>query len=162
VVSSVKPKVEELERRKADPETPGLVFAMLTDSAKPLSLKAIAGKFGVQRGAFAQWFTTQHEELYRRALRVIAEELASDALAIADASDDAKLKVDTRLKLAARYHRELYGEERQLTLGATADFMQALQRISERKHQALKATVSGQVLDAEIVPAPALAAPAAP
>lgn len=52
---------------------------------------------------------------YEAALRVAAEVLAHDVVGIADDADPeavphAKLKIDTRLKVAGKWHRDRYGE----------------------------------------------------
>ena len=74
-----------------------------------------------------------------------------EALEIADESKDARLRVDTRLKLASRYHRELYGEERQVTIGASSGLTALLQSISEKHNRQIRdaQVVEGEVLQVE-------------
>jgi len=108
------------EADKADASTPGKVFELLTDpegrtpDGKPWTLRRIAKAWGVPRGRFVEWFTTAHAELYDAALKVRADELAHQALEIADGDGDVardSLGVNTRLKLASKWDRKRYGEE---------------------------------------------------
>ena len=110
-----------LEVVRADPGVVAEVFRLLTDGS---DLKAIAKLWAVPRGEFARWFTTQHGEEYEAALKVRADELAHDAVAIADEQKEVvradgstfdpevprdKLRVDTRLRLVEKWDRMRYG-----------------------------------------------------
>lgn len=154
-----RPKVDALERLKADPDGPERVYRMMTDRECPRTLRKIANELGLQRGAFVHWFMEVHNDLYMRALRVRANELTDEALAIADASNDPKLQVETRRWLASRYDRQLYGDDRNVTVGVSGDLTKLLRDISERKNREIRAA---QVLEAEVVTrevVPALEAP---
>jgi len=115
-----------LEDVKRDEGAPGEVFRLLTDPDEPMTLRQIAKAWGLPRGRFVEWFTTEHAGLYDAALKVRTDDLAHEALAIADEQCEVvkengetydpdvgrdKLRVDTRLKLAAKWDRKRYGEE---------------------------------------------------
>lgn len=104
---------------KDDVNFPAEVFARLTDAESPATLPEIAKAKRIPRGEFVAWFTTQHRDKYDAALRVLTDQMAFDAIKIADAIEGedesarvaaAKLRVDTRLRTAARWDRERYGE----------------------------------------------------
>lgn len=110
-----------LEALKKDESAPNVIFQRLADGE---TLKEIAKEWQVPRGAFVLWFTTTFPELYDAALKVRADEIAHEALAISDEQALAiskqgtpydpdvprdKLRVDTRLKLASQWDRARYG-----------------------------------------------------
>ena len=110
-----------LQEQQADPATPGIVFQRLCDGE---TLRDIAKAWQVPVGLFTQWYTDKHLTLFDAAMKVRADQLANDALAIADEQKQAtdskgntfdpevprdKLRVDTRLKLAAQWDRARYG-----------------------------------------------------
>lgn len=112
-----------LEAVKLDQSTPSVVFQRVCDGE---TLREIAKAWGLPKGPFIQWFTTEHAALYDSALKVKADELAHEALAISDeqaavekkdggtydpdvARD--KLRVDTRLRLAEKFDRTRYGNK---------------------------------------------------
>ena len=107
------------EALKEDPETPARVFAMLTVEDKEwpqASLRSVAKKLGAPRGAFVEWFTTEHAAIYDAALKVVAADLAVTAMQAAlDATPEdvavAKLQADTALKIAGRFDRARYGDQ---------------------------------------------------
>lgn len=149
-----------------DGGAPAIIFQRLT-ADEPETLKEIAKAWGLPRGRFVEWFTTKHAGLYDAALKVRAAELADEALEIADEQKEAvgkngesydpevprdKLRVETRLKLVAKLDRDRYGERAAGSLGdAFENLAEALQRISEKKHRALRAA-QGEVVDAEVLP----------
>lgn len=111
------------EEVKADESVPLMVFGRVCEGE---TLREIAREWRVPRGRFIEWFTTEHAGLYDSALKVRADELAHEALEISDEQNEVvkengqsfdpdvprdKLRVDTRLKLAAKWDRKRYGEE---------------------------------------------------
>jgi hypothetical protein len=102
-----------LEAVIADESVPGVVFQRVCDGE---TLRDIAKAWELPKGQFVRWFSTEHSELYDAALKVLADDLAHEALVKADAATPedvacAKLSVDTRLKLAGKWDRKRYGEE---------------------------------------------------
>jgi hypothetical protein len=102
-----------LEAVKADEMAPNVIFQRLCDGE---TLKEIARSWELPKGRFAEWFTVKHADLYDAALKVRADELAHETLAIADGAvaettAPAKLQVDTRLRLAAQWDRSRYGSK---------------------------------------------------
>lgn len=149
----------------SDEGAPSEVFRLLTDEGAPRTLAQIAKAWAVPRGRFVEWFTTKHADRYDAALKVLADQLAHEALEIADEQKEAvrpdgskydsevprdKFRAETRLKIAARWDRDRYGDRPALSEGMFEEFAATLQRISERKHLALK-QAQGQVVDAEVV-----------
>lgn len=113
--------IARLDEVKADAGAPSVIFQRLTDGE---TLQQIAKAWGLPRGRFVEWFTTEHEALYDAALRARADELAHEALGVADEQKEAvrrdgstfdpdvardKLRVETRLRLAAHWDRTRYG-----------------------------------------------------
>jgi hypothetical protein len=103
--------------------TPSVVFQRLTEGE---TLRQIARSWQVPVGRFTQWFSTQHAELYDAALKVRADTIAHEALAISDEQALAhskqgipfdpdvsrdKLRVDTRLRLSGKWDRDRYGDK---------------------------------------------------
>lgn len=112
-----------LEAVKADQAAPKVIFHRLCDGE---TLKEIAKAWGVPRGQFVLWYTTEHSALYDAALKARADELAHEALAISDEQAEVvkengqkfdpevprdKLRVDTRLRLAEKWDRARYGSK---------------------------------------------------
>lgn len=104
---------------KRDINAPAEIFSRLTDADTPSTLPEIAKAWRVPRGKFVEWFTTVHRATYDSALKVLTDGLAFEALKIADGVEGeeeaakvaaAKLRIDTRLRTAARWDRERYGE----------------------------------------------------
>lgn len=103
--------VARLEHVKAQPDTPGVVFARLCEGE---TLREIAKAWELPRGPFCEWFMQTHGVLFDAALRVRADQLANEALDKADRATPetvgpAKLQADTRLKLASHWDRNRYG-----------------------------------------------------
>ena len=134
-----------LETVVASPETVSVVFQRVSDGE---TLKGIAKAWGVPVGRFTEWVMTKHEVVYDAALRVRADQLAHETVAIADGADadtvgPAKLQVDTRLKLAGKWDRGRYGEvvkvDRTITVTADAGLIglagELLSRISAPKEK---------------------------
>ena len=114
-------RLARLEAVKADELSPRVIFQRVAGGE---TLKDIAKAWELPRGLFEEWFTTEHAALYDSALKIRADDLAHEALAIADEQKEAtdktgkaydpevprdKLRVDTRLKLAAQWDRSRYG-----------------------------------------------------
>jgi hypothetical protein len=123
-----------LEGVKGDPSAPSVIFQRVAEGE---TLRDVARAWGLPRGRFVEWFSTEHSELYDRALKVRADELAHETLEIADgatAEDSAprKLRVDTRLKLAEKWDRARYGKQVQHTHSHTHDLGEILRRARER------------------------------
>lgn len=101
-----------LEKVKSDPAAPMIIFARVAEGE---TLWDIARAWRVPGGGLTEWFSTEHASLYDAALKVRADALAHDALTIADEKNNEvprdKLRVDTRLRLAAKWDRRRYGEE---------------------------------------------------
>jgi len=76
-----------------------------------LTLFQIARQWRVPKHLFADWFLAEHGDVLERAQRAIASEHMHEVVAIADGSEDAKLRVDTRFKAASKFDRKRYGEE---------------------------------------------------
>lgn len=145
------------------------VFALLTDADSPKTLPEIAKLWRVPRGKFVEWFTTQHRATYDSALKVLTDQLAFDALKIADGVEGeeeaakvaaAKLRIDTRLRTAARWDRERYGEKESpmavinLSLGDVSKEIRELEErlgISGALPAPVPALPSADVVDAETI-----------
>lgn len=117
------------EALKADAGAPTEIFLRLTEGE---TLRELASAWALPRGVFTRWFSTVHAELYDAALKVRADELAQEAVSIADKTQPGirtktsaegvetveedmlghrKLQVDTRLKLIEKWDRARYGSK---------------------------------------------------
>lgn len=155
-------KLERLERVKADVNAPAEIFSRLTDGEAPQTLPQIAKAWDVPRGAFVDWFCTKHRDKYDAALKVLTDGMVFESLGIADdVSEDrdaiakAKLRIETKLKTAARWDRERYGENQgpsvvvNVSLADTEKEILALEeRLGLAKPALLPAKVA-DVVDAE-------------
>ena len=125
-----------MEAVKADSVAASVVFQRVTEGE---TLRQIAADWGVPRGRFTEWYTTQHAELYDSALKVRADQLAHDALAVAstpqrgvitktkgdgtvevieeDMLGHRKLYAETMLRLAGKWDRQRYGEHTKVEHG---------------------------------------------
>ncbi len=126
-----------LEALKADESAPLEIFSRLCEGE---TLKTLATQWHVAKGKFAEWFMTQHADLYDAAHKVRAAELAIEAYEAAQGAprqavdakgkplfDDAgkpvlevldvardKLRADVALKIAGKWDRARYGESVQI------------------------------------------------
>lgn len=115
--------IARFEAVKLDPLTPSEVFRRVCEGE---TLREVAKAWGLPKGAFTEWYTTEFSQMYDAALKVRADELAHEAIAISDEQCAVekegggtydpevprdKLRVDTRMKLAAKWDRKRYGEE---------------------------------------------------
>lgn len=103
-----------LEHVKSLPDTAGVVFQRVAGGE---TLKEIARAWGLPVGLFAHWYTTEHGRDYEAALAARSEELAHGALEAVDGATPetvgvAKLQADTYLRVAGKWNRKRYGEER--------------------------------------------------
>lgn len=134
---------------QADAGSPGVIFQRVCEGER---LRDIWRAWGLPKGAATRWFMEEHAGLYDAALRVRADDLAHEALEVAagaSAQDTAprKLRVDTNLKIAARWDRARYGE--QVDVKVTVEpFAALLRRVSERKLAAAR----GEVVAEQAVP----------
>jgi hypothetical protein len=112
----------------AKPDTMSIVVQRLSDGE---TLKEIARAWEIPYGRFAQWIIEDRErsERYNAALKIWADSLAQECVAIADEQCEVekrdgstfdpdvprdKLRIETRLKLAGKWHRERYGESQEV------------------------------------------------
>lgn len=100
----------------------GMIVQRLTDGE---TLREIAVSRQVPYGKLAEWITEDvgRAEQYARATRIWIDAEARETVGIADGAGDtkvgiahAKLKVDTRLRLAGKLYREQYGEASQVSV----------------------------------------------
>lgn len=103
---------ERLEALKGDAEAPDEVFELLCAG---VTLREVARRWGLPLGEFPRWFAAEHAKVLDAALRVRADTLANEALTKADAAAPetvgvAKLQSDVRLKVAAKWDPDRYGE----------------------------------------------------
>lgn len=101
-----------LEVVVVDAATPGVVFQRVSEGE---TLKEIAKAWGVPVGRFTQWYMTEHGELYDAALKVRADQDATETVEIADGASTedvqkAKLRVDARKWRSSKWDRERYGD----------------------------------------------------
>ena len=102
-----------LEAVVVDAGTPAVVFQRVSEGE---TLKGIAKAWGVPVGRFTQWYMTEHGELYDAALKVRADQDATETVEIADGASaedvqTAKLRVDARKWRSGKWDRERYGEK---------------------------------------------------
>lgn len=103
----------------------GLLDEVTDDLLEGCSLSVIAEHRGLRTGELARWIfaTPEREAAYRGMLRVKADLLAHETLEIGDGVDAggenagavvaaAKLRIDTRFRLASKWDRRVYGEEK--------------------------------------------------
>lgn len=137
-----------LEMVVAQSETPSVVFQRVAEGE---SLRAIAKSWEVPAGRFAEWYTTEHAELYDAALKVRADQLAHERLEIADAATPetvgvAKLRSETRGNLAGKWDRERYGDKTEVRHSGLMPTLVIEIAGEVRKEQ--------RVIEAETLPAP--------
>ena len=104
-------------------------------------------------GALWKWVVSDQERYseYAKALEAYAQMLALETVGIADDSEDAKLRVDTRFKVAGKVDRVRWGD--QVTHNVVVDpFGEMLKRVSERKLAQLKASQTEKVIEGEVLP----------
>jgi len=100
----------------------GLLDEVTDDLLEGCGLGLIAGRLGVKVGELARFLGSREDE-YRGMMKVKADLMAHETLEIADRADVedvavAKLRIDTRFKLAKHWHKEMYGDkEMQVGIG---------------------------------------------
>lgn len=99
----------------ADPGTPEVLFGRLADGE---SLREIARAWDVPPGRLLNWLMDDEKRyaIYRRALEVHAHGLVAETLDIADGANPssvsvAKLRVDTRFRIAKSHAPAIYGDK---------------------------------------------------
>lgn len=102
----------------AEPDCMSVIVQRLTDVEHPETLEDIARSRKVPYGRLSAWITESRErtEQYANAMRIRAEMLAQQTVSIADGAGDtkaeltkAKLRIDTRLKMAGHLKPDTYG-----------------------------------------------------
>ena len=101
------------EQVKTDAAAPNLIFTKLTER---MTLKQIAAEWQLPKGRFVEWFTTTYADLYDAALKVVAADLAFEALDVAGKTqigETRKTKSDGTVEVTEEDmlgHRRLYSE----------------------------------------------------
>lgn len=110
-----------------------VIVQRLTDGE---TLKEISRAWQIPYGRLAQWIVedTDRTAKYEAALRIWADALAQEAIAIADEQKEAekpgggtydpevgrdKLRIETRLKIASKWDRARYGDKVQMEHSST-------------------------------------------
>lgn len=145
--------MQRWERDSVDPATVSIIVQRVAEGER---LKQICRSRGWPYALVAQWVCGDEEvsKRYEQALRLAADEMAQETVAIADDADPemvahAKHRTDVRLKLAGKLYRDRYGE--QVTVAHTLDpFSEMLRAVSNRrlaKMRELQAPVAGTEKD---------------
>lgn len=115
--------IARFEALKAGAEWPKVIFQRVADGE---SLKGLAREWELPRGEFVSWYMTTHTELYDAALKVRADDLAHESIAISDEQAEVekkdgttydpdvardKLRVDTRMRILEKWDRARYGNK---------------------------------------------------
>ena len=124
-------------------------------------LKTICKSKGWPYSVVAEWVAGNEgaTKAYEQALRLAADDLALETVAIADDAGPeevakAKHQTDVRLRLAGRLYRERYGEQVQHNV-VVDSFGDMLKRVSERKLAAIKASQQPAITERVINEIPA-------
>lgn len=85
--------------------------------ASGVTLRAMCEYYEIEYGLLWEWISSDAERMgrYYRAQRGLADAFVSDVVPLADGDGDVgrdKLRVDARLKVAGKYDRERFGEQR--------------------------------------------------
>ena len=147
-----------MQRWARDVEDPFTVTVIVRRVAEGERLKEICRSRGWPYSVVAQWVAQTEDvgKAYEAALRIAADDLAQETVGIADGAEPetvgvAKLRVDTRQKLAGKLYRDRYGE--QVTVAHTLDpFSEMLRRVSEKRLAALKALQAPQQPARDVAP----------
>lgn len=125
--------IARLREVTADPTTISVIVQRITDADSPETLKEIARAWKVPLGKLAEWITEDRErtEQYANALRISAEQHALETIAIVDAATPedvavAKLRADTRFRLAAKLAREKFGEMNEVRVSGSVSLISVL------------------------------------
>lgn len=149
---------------KKDVNFPAVVFERLT-AEEPETLPEIAKSLKLPRGKFVEWYTVVHRDKYDSALKVLTDAMAFEAIRIADDADPekvakAKLRVDVRVRTAARWDRERYGEREAPQLTVNVSLLDVAREIRELEAKLGLPAIEGEKV-VESLPAPVDAAEAA-
>lgn len=101
-------------------DRPGLIDDVIAAVLAGNSLLEIAGEMKAPPSAFVAWLQQNHAQTYTDALAIRANEFAHQCIRIADEATPedvsvARLRVETRLKLAGKWDKAMYGDSRQIT-----------------------------------------------
>lgn len=101
-------------------ERPGLIDEVVAAFLAGNSLLEIAREMGAPPSAFAAWLNQHHPQAYGEALRLRADHLVRQCLPIADGATQEtvqvdRLRIETRLRLAGKWDKAMYGDQRQIT-----------------------------------------------
>jgi len=127
-------KMLQWERDKGSDETLEFICERIAEGEK---MRSICKRKGWPYSYVAKWIavTPEATAAYQAALELWADDLAQHTLDIADESKDAKdgvgvssakLRVDTRMKLASRWHKARYGETPGVVLNAQSGSLIAI------------------------------------
>ena len=122
-------KVARWELVRGEPETMD-ILALRVMEGEPL--RDICRAWGVPHGLVGKWIAESPErmQVYKGALAIWGDAEAQSTIGIADGASPedmsvCKLQIDTRLKLAAKWNQEMYGDrvkvENSLGVGLIAD-----------------------------------------
>ena len=99
----------------------GTLEVICTRVSEGESLADIARAWNVPKGLMGRWLAESPERMqaYKGALSLWGDEKAQECIGLADGADTeggagiahAKLQIDTRLKLAAKWNQEMYGDK---------------------------------------------------
>lgn len=96
--------------------------AFLDELASGKSLKACCDELSLSQSVVLHWVRADEDraQAYDTALRVAAEVMVHETLTIADGSDEPKLRVDTRFRVAKSWDKGRYGDAPGMTLNVGA------------------------------------------
>ena len=112
------------------------------------AIKAERELRGWSWGALWGWIVGDVERYrdYTRSLEAYVQERALETIGIADKTEDHKLRVDTRFRLAGKVDRVRWGDQVQHTV-VVDSFGEMLKRVSERKLAALRQGQEPRVIE---------------
>lgn len=98
---------------QADVDAPAEVFRLLTDADEPKTLPEIAKAWGVPKGRFMEWFSTEHKDRLDAAERVLGIEVCHAVKRMTEEAtlenfQLAKFKTDRLFRLAGLLNAERY------------------------------------------------------
>lgn len=108
------------------------LFFLCAQVASGVSLKTVCKEYVIDYGLMWAWLSEDSERLHRYelALKGLADAYVSEAVGVADDEEDVsrgKLMVDTRLRVAAKWDKKRYGDEKSgLTLNMGANSLLAV------------------------------------
>lgn len=102
---------EVIARKGAD----GFLIEIEHEVISGRRLTEIAQAEGMMYSVLWNWLKDEPERLerYRAALKGYGDALIAETIGIADGSGDAKLMVDTRLKIAGKVDKKVWGDEKE-------------------------------------------------